>query len=135
MRHTTTPSGTAPARGRPDRSTRRARTAILLAGVSAAISLAAPGIAGAGVTAPRDVIAFPARDFISASGYNIDQPVTVEIQHPSGVVAGTVKDVTPKEDPATPGLGLVEVNHPVAPAGSASPRTSAPATLSASSTR
>lgn len=113
MRQTTTPSGTAPARGRPNRSTRRrARTAILLAGVSAAASLAAPGLAGAAVTAPRDIIAFPARDFISASGYDVNQPVTVEIQHPSGVVAGTVKDVTPKEDPTTPGLGVVEVNHP-----------------------
>jgi hypothetical protein len=112
VRHTTTPSGTAPARGCPNRSTRRARTAILLAGVSAAVSLAAPGIAGAAVTAPRDIISFPARDFVSASGYDVNQPVTVEVQHPSGVIAGTVKDVIPKEDPTTPGLGLVEVNHP-----------------------
>jgi hypothetical protein len=80
--------------------------------VAAAVGLVAPGVAGAAVTAPRDVISFPSRDFVSASGYDINQPVTVEIVHPSGVVAGTVKDVTPKEDPATPGLGLVEVNHP-----------------------
>ncbi len=112
MRHTTTPSRTAPARGRPNRSTRRARTAILLAGVSAVASLAAPGLAGAAVTTPRDIISFPARDFVSATGYDVNQPVTVEVEHPSGVIAGTVKDITPKEDPATPGLGTVEVNHP-----------------------
>ena len=80
--------------------------------MAAAIGLVAPGVAGAAVTAPRDVISFPARDFVSASGYDVNQPVTVEVVHPSGVVAGTVTDVTPKEDAATPGLGLVEVNHP-----------------------
>ena len=88
------------------------RAAGLLAGVVAAVGLVAPGVAGATVTAPRDVISFPARDFVSASGYAVDQPVTVEVVHPSGVVAGTVRDVMPKEDPTTPGLGLVEVNHP-----------------------
>ena len=116
----------APSLGRPQRSSPpggppgsrygttspRLRAAGLLAGVAAAIGLVAPGVAGAAVTAPRDVISFPARDFVSASGYDVNQPVTVEVVHPSGVVAGTVKDVTPKEDPATPGLGLVEVNHP-----------------------
>jgi hypothetical protein len=90
----------------------RVRAAGLLAGVAAAVGLVAPGVAGAAVTAPRDIIAFPARDFVSASGYDVDQPVTVEIEHPSGTVVGTVKDVTPKEDPTTPGLGVVEVNHP-----------------------
>src|SRR3954454_19783206 len=125
VRHTTTASGVTPSRERSKRSARRggspdnryrptrlSRTAILLAGVSAAISLAAPGMAGAAVTAPRDVISFPARDFVSASGYDINQPVTVEVVHANGTVAGTVKDVVPKEDPATPGFGLVEVNHP-----------------------
>ena len=73
----------------------RLRAAGLLAGVAAAVGLVAPGVAGAAVTAPRDVISFPSRDFVSASGYDISQPVTVEIVHPSGVVAGTVKDVTP----------------------------------------
>ena len=38
--------------------------------------------------------------------------MTVEIVHPTGVVAGTVTDVIPKEDAATPGRGLVEINHP-----------------------
>jgi hypothetical protein len=122
---TRTASGIAPSPNRPQRSPRagsppgrrcrqsRRRTpaAILIAGVAAA-ALVAPGAAGAAVTAPRDVISFPSRDFVSASGYDITQPVTVEVVHPSGTVAGTVKDVMPKEDPATPGLGLVEVNHP-----------------------
>jgi hypothetical protein len=110
VRHTTTASGMTQSRER--RPTRLPRTAILLAGVSAAMTLAAPGLAGAAVTAPRDIISFPARDFVSADGYNVDQPVTVEVVHPDGTVAGTVTDVMPKEDAATPGLGLVEVNHP-----------------------
>ena len=126
VRKTTPASRMAPSLGRPQRSSPpggppgsrygttspRLRAAGLLAGVAAAVGLVAPGVAGAAVTAPRDVISFPARDFVSASGYDVNQPVTVEVVHPSGVVAGTVTDVTPKEDPATPGLGLVEVNHP-----------------------
>jgi hypothetical protein len=89
-----------------------ARVASLVAGVAALVALVAPGAASAAVTAPHNVISFPSRDFVSASGYNINQPVTVEVQHPSGTIVGTVTDVTPKEDAATPGLGLVEVNHP-----------------------
>ena len=106
------PSPSGPPGNRYGTTSPRLRAAGLLAGVAAAVGLVAPGVAGAAVTTPRNVISFPARDFISASGYDVNQPVTVEIVHPSGVVAGTVKDVTPKEDPATPGLGLVEVNHP-----------------------
>ena len=84
----------------------------MLAGAVALAALMAPGAASAAVNAPHNVISFPSRDFVSASGYDINQPVTVEVQHPSGTIAGTVKDITPKEDPTTPGLGLVEVNHP-----------------------
>jgi hypothetical protein len=126
VRQTTMASGKAPSPNRPQRSTRagappgprsrparrRAPAAILLAGVATAAVLVAPGVAGAAVTAPRDIISFPSRDFVSASGYDISQPVTVEVVHPDGTVAATVKDVMPKEDPTTPGLGLVEVNHP-----------------------
>jgi hypothetical protein len=100
---------------RPRRASTRARAARavgLLAGVAAAATLVAPAVSGAAVSAPRLVTSFPARDFVSAEGFKIDQPVTVEIVHPDGTVAGTVRDVLPKEDPATPGLGLVEVNHP-----------------------
>jgi hypothetical protein len=127
VRTTTTASRVAPSLGRSQRSSSpggppgrrygttspRLRAAgLLAAGVAAAVGLVAPGVAGAAVTTPRDVISFPSRDFVSASGYDVTQPVTVEVVHPNGTVAGTVKDVMPKEDPATPGLGLVEVNHP-----------------------
>jgi hypothetical protein len=94
------------------RTRRRRFTLAAVASASIAAFAAAPGVAGAAVTAPRDIISFPSRDFVSAAGYDIDQPVTVEVEHPDGRVVGTVTDVTPVEDPATPGLGMVEVNHP-----------------------
>src|SRR3954452_15800186 len=96
------------------RAPRTRRRSILLTLSLAALSapLVAPTVAPAAVTAPHDVIAFPQRDFVSATGYDVTHPVTVEVVHPSGAVVGTVTGVMPKEDPATPGLGLVEVNHP-----------------------
>src|SRR4051794_31357452 len=124
--HTTNASGVAPSRvradhpaggaaspGRRSRSARRrARATGLLVGVTTAVGLVAPGLAGAAVTAPADVIAFPARDFVSAPGYKLSDLYTVEVQHPDGRVVGTVTDVAPKDDAEGGGLGIIEVNHP-----------------------
>src|SRR4051794_36096764 len=84
----------------------------LLLGLAMLVALALPGMADAAVTAPGNIISFPSRDFVSASGYDINKLYTVEVQHPDGRVAGTVTDLVPKEDPTTPGLGLIEINHP-----------------------
>jgi hypothetical protein len=91
---------------------RRARATGLLVGVTAAVGLVAPGMAGATVTAPADIISFPARDFISATGYNLNNLFTVEVQHPNGTISGTITDVAPKDDNEGGGLGIIEVNHP-----------------------
>src|SRR3954447_11825239 len=95
----------------PSRS--QARTAGLLDATAAAlVALVAPGAAGAAVTAPRDIISFPSRDFVSATGYDLTKLYTVEVQHPDGRVVGTVSDIAPKDDGEGGGLGIIEVNHP-----------------------
>jgi hypothetical protein len=82
------------------------------AALSAAL-LALPGSASAAVAPGHSVTAFPSRDFVSAEGYDVTHTYTVEVQHgPLGATVGTVTGVTPVEDPATPGLGMIEVNHP-----------------------
>src|ERR671929_454392 len=75
------------------------------AALSAAL-LALPGSASAAVAPDHLVTAFPQRDFVSAEGYNPDHLYTLEVQHPNGTVAGTVKDVEPDS------AGVLEVNHP-----------------------
>src|SRR3954470_23621447 len=130
--HSTDASGVAPSRVRADHpaggaaSRRRSRSAPppppphrpappatgLLVGVTTAVGLVAPGLAGAAVTAPADVISFPARDFVSATGYKLSDLYAVEVQHPDGRVVGTVTDVAPKDDGEGGGLGIIEVNHP-----------------------
>src|SRR4051794_27508607 len=123
--HTTNASGVAPSRVRADHpaggaasrrrsrsARRRARATGLLVGVTTAVGLVAPGLAGAAVTAPADVISFPARDFVSATGYKLSDLYAVEVQHPDGRVVGTVTDVAPKDDGEGGGLGIIEVNHP-----------------------
>jgi hypothetical protein len=81
-------------------------------GVTTAVGLVAPGLAGAAVSAPADIISFPARDFVSAIGYKLSDLYTVEVQHPDGRVVGAVTDVAPKDDREGGGLGIIEVNHP-----------------------
>lgn len=80
--------------------------------------------AHAAVDANHQVILFPDRDFVSATGYAPLAPVTVTVTR--GVPGTTVATatVTPVDDLKTPGVfdGLVEVNHPgggcwVAPGG------------------
>src|SRR5919206_1332813 len=75
------------------------------AALSAAL-LALPGSASAAVSPGHLVTAFPQRDFVSADGYNPEHLYTLEVQHPNGTVAGTVKDVEPDS------AGVLEVNHP-----------------------
>src|SRR6476646_4890878 len=112
--------GGATNRRAPVRTTRGRTTASrwgritgLLAAVVPLLALALPGVAGADVTAPHDVITFPQRDFVSASGFAIADRYTVEVLHPNSVTpVGTVTGITPVEDPATPGVGVIEVNHP-----------------------
>src|SRR4051794_28574656 len=91
---------------------RRARTTGVMAGVATVVALAAPGIAGATVNAPAHIISFPSRDFVSATGYDLNKLYTVEVQHPDGTVAGTVTDLAPKDDGEGGGLGIIEINHP-----------------------
>jgi hypothetical protein len=82
------------------------------AGRSAAL-LATTAAAALGVTAPawgvvrplHQIISFPSRDFVSATGYT--NPVTVEVRR-NGHLIGISDRITPD---ATQG-GLVEVNHP-----------------------
>jgi hypothetical protein len=63
---------------------------------------------------PHQIIAFPARDFISASGYGLGDQVNVYVYRPnsSGTsnLIGYALGQIPQDDPTTP--GLVEVNHP-----------------------
>jgi hypothetical protein len=66
----------------------------------------------------HQIISFPSRDFISASGYmnpadpNYDGPYTVTVIR-NGVVVGTSEPATPFDaDPTTPAFdGTIEINH------------------------
>ncbi|MCE9628047.1 MAG: fibronectin type III domain-containing protein, partial [Candidatus Eisenbacteria bacterium] len=73
--------------------------------------------------APISIIVFPQRDFVSASGYAIDDQVIVRVIHDPAVFPGATGGTTdpanwiiPQGDPAAlPGdvfAGIVEVNHP-----------------------
>src|SRR4051812_11766851 len=64
--------------------------------------------------APRSILVFPQRDFVSASGYEAGDLVTVEVFHPgSATAASRATNVVPQDDAATPAFdGIVEVNHP-----------------------
>jgi hypothetical protein len=66
---------------------------------------------------PRSVIAFPQRDFVSASGYKATDRVRVDVLRKDAngdlAVVGSTPDLTPVDEPATTGFdGIVEVNHP-----------------------
>jgi hypothetical protein len=104
--------------------------ATLIAGAVLAVGIGnPPGDAGN----PINIVAFPQRDFISASGYTADDRVVVRIIHDPaiypGATGGTTDDGTREGDgtslswispvdppevgvPADPALGIVEVNHP-----------------------
>ena len=73
---------------------------------------------------PLTIVAFPQRDFISASGYAEDDKVVVRVIHDQTVYPGATGSttgeveaewITPQEDPANQSgvfAGIVEVNHP-----------------------
>src|SRR4051812_20308589 len=99
------------------RRTRRAAVPLAVAAVAATLTtagaLAAP-VVGTLLSPPpagHSVIAFPERDFVSATGYERGIPATVEVIKPNGDLF-TAHEL-PQDDPGTPEFdGLVEVNHP-----------------------
>ena len=63
-------------------------------------------------TGTHSILPFPQRDFVSSTGYALSEgPVTVSVIR-GGHTVSTSTAITPVEDPTTPGLGAVEVNHP-----------------------
>jgi hypothetical protein len=95
------------------------RTAKGIAAVSAlALLLSAPAAMAAPLpttfindppAAGHLVSAFPARDFVSAQGYRLDETYTVEVHHSplrGGAVVSSQSGIRPDNQ------GLVEVNHP-----------------------
>jgi len=93
-----------------------ARVMLVGAAFLAAFVVAAPAQAAAGQfvtpTLPHSIIAFPQRDFVSATGYEAGVAVHAELWR-NGVLISTSTDILPQDDPKTPGFdGLVEVNHP-----------------------
>src|SRR3954451_17813844 len=95
---------------------------LLLGALLYGLTTLAPGLAQAQVNnppaAPIQILAFPQRDFVSASGYAQGDQVVVKVIHPSGVTASTDPNSPwpAQEDPralaGAPFAGIVEVNHP-----------------------
>ena len=104
-----------------DMPMRRAhRSTIGIAGaLFASAALAAPAMAVEEPPLPgHQIISFPTRDFVSATGYTQGVRATVQVRR-RNPVTGTLDliaksaPVMPQDDPSTPGFdGLVEVNHP-----------------------
>jgi hypothetical protein len=60
----------------------------------------------------HSILSFPQRDFVSSTGYAVSEgPVTVTVIR-NGKLWARSTPVSVVEDPATPGLGAVDVNHP-----------------------
>jgi len=60
----------------------------------------------------HSILAFPQRDFVSSTGYAVTEgPITISVIR-GGKIWATSTPVDVVEDPATPGLGAAEVNHP-----------------------
>ena len=105
------------------RRARRLRTAFVaslpLVATVAIPLVSAPAASAAATTineppiGNHSIIAFPQRDFISASGYAQNELVTVELIHPNGTTFTAGSGLVPQDDPRTTGFdGLVEINHP-----------------------
>jgi hypothetical protein len=81
-------------------------------------AIATSAIAAEPPAAGHQIISFPARDFVSASGYEANVPAIVQVSrlNPSTGALDLVaqsEPVMPQNDPKTPEFdGLVEVNHP-----------------------
>ena len=99
------------------------RTVASFLAAALALSGVALGIGGSASAVLPDVVndppaagflitTFPARDFISASGFGATSTVDVEVWR-NGVLAGFVNGLVPEDVPATPQFdGVVDVNHP-----------------------
>src|SRR4051794_4132778 len=75
-------------------------------------AVATPAMAADPPAPGHEVISFPARDFVSASGYTRGVPAYVQVIRAGRVVA-TSTPVLPVDDAGTNGFdGIVEVNHP-----------------------
>ena len=96
------------------------RSALGIAGaLIASAAFAAPAMA---VNDPpvtgHQIISFPTRDFVSASGYTQGVRATVQVRRRNPVtgnldIIAKSAPVMPADDPSTPGFdGIVEVNHP-----------------------
>jgi hypothetical protein len=78
----------------------------------ASAAVAAPAMAAEPPAPGHEVISFPQRDFVSASGYVQGVPAYVQVIR-GGVVVASSTPVLPEDDPSTTGFdGIVEVNHP-----------------------
>ena len=78
----------------------------------ASAAVATPAMAAEPPAPGHEVISFPQRDFVSASGYVEGVPAYVQVIRAGHVVASSTP-VLPEDDPATRGFdGIVEVNHP-----------------------
>ena len=117
-----------PQSGDPNTPHRRRISLWLVALLTVGGVLVAPALNGVTNAAPVlnnppadgiSVIAFPQRDFVSASGYDVDDQVVVRVIHDQtihpGATGSTTGLITPQADPADPPgtfSGIVEVNHP-----------------------
>jgi hypothetical protein len=78
----------------------------------ASAAFAAPAMAAEPPQAGHQIISFPQRDFVSATGYVQGVDAYVEVIR-GGVPIAISTAVQPQDDPSTTGFdGLVEVNHP-----------------------
>src|SRR5262249_38877997 len=86
---------------------------VVAARVAAFVGIAPAHAAGFAAPAlPHSIIAFPQRDFLSATGYAAGVAVHAELWR-NGVLISRSTDILPQDDPKTPEFdGLVEVNHP-----------------------
>src|SRR5215831_3647255 len=68
--------------------------------------------------APIQILVFPQRDFVSASGYDAADQVIVDVIHPTTITFSTdpahpvIPQADPRALPSAPFAGIVEVNHP-----------------------
>jgi hypothetical protein len=97
----------------PRRDSRARKWALGAAGTLVASGLAAAPALAAEPPAPgHQIISFPQRDFVSATGYVQGVDAYVEVLRGGAPIAISTP-VQPQDDPATTGFdGIVEVNHP-----------------------
>jgi hypothetical protein len=75
-------------------------------------SLAGPALAAEPPAPGHQIISFPQRDFVSATGYVMGVDAYVEVLRDNKAIAISTP-IQPQDDPATAAVeGLVEVNHP-----------------------